>query len=125
MPSSFLSLKLALKLHPARRLSADTSACVINNFLLTHAISNEFFLNFRGLRRSAIMNLNDVGSLNAEICKLEKEISTLRIERKALFFIATCGISYAVLRFSPLAATILIIVSFAFCFMANIITGEH
>jgi len=71
------------------------------------------------------MNLNDVGSLNAEICKLEKEISTLRIERKALFFIATCGISYAVLRFSPLAATILIIVSFAFCFMANIITGEH
>ena len=71
------------------------------------------------------MNLIDVGSLDAEICKLEKEISTLRIERKALFFIATCGISYAVLRFSPLAATILIIVSFAFCFMANIITGEH
>ena len=71
------------------------------------------------------MKLNDVGSLNAEICKLEKEISTLRIERKALFFIATCGISYAVLRFSPLAATILIIVSFSFCFMANIITGEH
>jgi len=71
------------------------------------------------------MNLNDVGSLNAEICKLEKEISTLRIERKALFFIATCGISYAVLRFSPLAATILIIVSFAFCFIANIITGEQ
>ena len=71
------------------------------------------------------MNLKDVGSLNAEICKLEKEISTLRIERKALFFIATCGISYAVLRFSPLAATILIIVSFSFCFTANIITGEH
>ena len=71
------------------------------------------------------MNLNDVGSLNAEICKLEKEISTLRIERKALFFIATCGISYAVLRFSPLAATIFLIVSFSFCFLANIITGEH
>ena len=71
------------------------------------------------------MNLNDVGSLNAEICKLEKEISALRIERKVLFFIATCGISYAVLRFSPLAATILLIVSFSFCFMVNIITGEH
>ena len=71
------------------------------------------------------MNLNDVGSLNAEICKLEKEISALRIERKVLFFIATCGISYAVLGFSPLAATILLIVSFSFCFMANVITGEH
>jgi len=72
-----------------------------------------------------MMNSNDIGSLNAEICKLKKEISILRIERNALFFIATCGISYAVLRFSPLAATILIIVSFSFCFMANIITGEH
>ena len=71
------------------------------------------------------MNSNDMGSLNAEICKLKKEVSTLRIERKALFFIATCGISYAVLRFSPLAATISLIGSFSFCFMANIITGEH
>ena len=71
------------------------------------------------------MNSNDMGSLNAEICKLKKEVSTLRIERKALFFIATCGISYAVLRFSPLAATILLIGSFSFCFMVNIITGEH
>ena len=71
------------------------------------------------------MNSNDIGSLNAEICKLKKEISTLRIERKALFFVATGGISYAVLQFSPLAATILLIVSFSFCFMANIITGER
>ena len=71
------------------------------------------------------MNSSDIGSLNAEICKLKKEISTLRIERKALFFIATCGISYAVLRFFPLAATILLIVSFSFCFMAKFITGEH
>ena len=71
------------------------------------------------------MNSNDIGSLNAEICKLKKEISTLRIERKALFFIATCGISYAVLRFSPLAVTILLIVSFSFYFIANIVTGEH
>ncbi len=71
------------------------------------------------------MNSNDIGSLNAEICKLKKEISTLRIERKALFFIATCGISYAVLRFSPLAVTILLIVSFSFWFIANIVMGEH
>ena len=71
------------------------------------------------------MNSNDIGSLNAEICKLKKEISVLRIERKALFFIATCGISYAVLRFSPLAATILLIVSFSFWFIANIVMGEH
>ena len=71
------------------------------------------------------MNPNDIGSLNAEICKLKKEISTLRIERKALFFIAICGISYAVLRFSPLAVTILLIVSFSFWFIANIVMGEH
>ena len=71
------------------------------------------------------MNSNDIGSLNAESFKLKKEISTLSIDRKALFFIATCGISVAVLRFSPLAATILLIVSFSFCFVANIITGEH
>ena len=71
------------------------------------------------------MNSNDIGSLNAEIFKLKKEISTLRIERKTLFFIATCGISYAVLRFSPLAATILLIVSLSFCFIANVIIGEH
>jgi hypothetical protein len=82
-------------------------------------------MDFRRLRRDAIMNSNDIGSLNAEISELKKEISALRIERKALFFIATCGISYAVLRFSPLAATILLIVSFSFCFMENIIKGEN
>jgi hypothetical protein len=82
-------------------------------------------MNFGRLRRDAIMNSNDIGSVNAEISELKKEISSLRIERKALFFIATCGISYAVLRFSPLAATILLIVSFSFCFMANIIKGEN
>ena len=71
------------------------------------------------------MNSNDIDFLNAEISELKKEISALRIERKALFFIATCGISYAVLRFSPLAATILLIVSLSFCFIANVIIGEH
>ena len=71
------------------------------------------------------MNSNDIGLLNAEISELKKEISTLKIERTALFFISTCGISYAVMRFSPLAATILLIVSFSFCFMANIIKSEH
>ena len=71
------------------------------------------------------MNSNDIDFLNAEVSELKKEISALRIERKALFFIATCSISYAVLRFFPLAATILLIVSFSFCFMTNIIKGEH
>ena len=70
------------------------------------------------------MKSNDIGSLSAEISGLKKEICALRIERKALFFIATCGISYAVLQFSPLAASILLIVSFSFCFMANIIKGD-
>jgi hypothetical protein len=41
-----------------------------------------------------------------------------------LFFIASCGISNAVLQFSLLAAVILIVVSFSFCFLEDIIKGE-
>ena len=70
------------------------------------------------------MNSNDIGLLNAEINVLKKEVSTLKIERRALFFISTCGISYAALQFSPLAATILLVVSFSFCFLGNIVKGE-
>ena len=70
------------------------------------------------------MNSNELGSLNTQISELKKEVSTLKIERKALFFIATCGISYAALQFSPLAATILLVVSFSFCFLENIVKGE-
>ena len=71
------------------------------------------------------MNSNELGLLNTQISELKKEVSTLKIERKALFFIATCGISYAAHQFSPLAATILLVVSFSFCFLENIVKGEQ
>lgn len=70
------------------------------------------------------MNSNDIGLLRTEMNELKKEVSTLKIERKALFFIATCGISYAALRFAPLASTILLVVSFSFCFLENIVKGK-
>ena len=70
------------------------------------------------------MNSNELGLLNTKIKELRHEVSTLRIERKALFFMATCGIAYAVLQFAPLASTILLVVSFSFCFLENIVKGE-
>ena len=69
-------------------------------------------------------NYNSTGSLTEEINKLHKEISVLKSERKVLFFIASCGISNALLQFSLLAAVILIVVSFSFCFLEDIIKGE-
>ena len=69
-------------------------------------------------------NYNNTGSLTAQIDKLHKEVSALKSERKVLFFIASCGISNAVLQFSLLAAVILIVVSFSFCFLEDIIKGE-
>ena len=70
------------------------------------------------------MHSIELSLLNTQISELKKEVSTLKIERKVLFFIATCGISYAVVQFSPLAATILLVVSFSFCFLENIVRGE-
>ena len=69
-------------------------------------------------------NYNRTGSLTAQIDKLQKEVSVLKSERKVLFFIASCGISNALLQFSLLAAVILIVVSFSFCFLEDIIKGE-
>jgi hypothetical protein len=69
-------------------------------------------------------NYNSTGSPTAQIDKLHKEVSALKSERKVLFFIASCGISNAVLQFSLLAAVILIVVSFSFCFLEDIIKGE-
>ena len=69
-------------------------------------------------------NYNSTGSLTEEIDKLHKEVSVLKSERKVLFFIASCGISNALLQFSLLAAVILIVVSFSFCFLEDIIKGE-
>jgi len=64
------------------------------------------------------------GQLTTQIDELKKEISALKIERKALFFISSCGISYAVLQFSSLAAIILFVVSFSLCFLEDIVKGE-
>ena len=69
-------------------------------------------------------NYKNTGLLTAQIEELHKEVRTLKNERKVLFFIASCGISYAVLQFSPLAAIILVVVSFSFCFLEDIIKGE-
>ena len=66
----------------------------------------------------------NIGPLTTQIDELRKEVSTLKIERKALFFVATCGISYAVFEFSLLAAIILLVVSFSFCFLEGIVKGE-
>ena len=67
---------------------------------------------------------NEAGSLTAQIDELNKEVCVLKNERKVLFFIASGGISYAVLQYSPLAAIILIVISFSFCFLEDIVKGE-
>jgi hypothetical protein len=41
-----------------------------------------------------------------------------------LFFIALCGVSYAVLQFAPVAAIVLFVVSFALCFLEDILKGK-
>ena len=63
----------------------------------------------------------NISPLTAQIDELRKEVSNIKIERGALFFVATCGISFAVFEFSRLAASILIVVSFSFCFLESIV----
>ena len=63
----------------------------------------------------------NISPLTAQIDELRKEVSTLKIERGALFFVATCGISFAVFEFSHLATSILLVVSFSFCFLESIV----
>ena len=62
--------------------------------------------------------------LATQIDELKKEVSALKRERKVLFFIALCGVSYAVLQFSLVAATVLLVVSFSLCFLEDIVKGE-
>ena len=69
-------------------------------------------------------NYTNTGPLIKQLEELEKEVSTLKIERKALFFISSCGISFAVLQFSLLAAIILFVVSFSFCFLEDLVKGR-
>ena len=68
--------------------------------------------------------LPNTGQLTTQIDELKKEVSALKRERKALFFIALCGISYAVLQFAPVAAIVLFVVSFSLCFLEDILEGE-
>ena len=68
--------------------------------------------------------LQNTGQLNTQIDELKKEVSALKSERKALFFIALCGVSYAVLQFAPVAAIVLFVVSFSLCFLEDIVKGK-
>ena len=69
-------------------------------------------------------NYQNTGQLTTQIDELKKEVGALKKERKALFFIASCGISYAVLQFSHVAAIIMLVVSFSLCFLDDIVKGE-
>ena len=66
----------------------------------------------------------NTGQLTTQIDELKKEVSALKRERKALFFIALCGISYALLQFAPVAAIVLFVVSFSLCFLEDIVKGK-
>ena len=68
--------------------------------------------------------LPNTGQLTTQIDELKKEVSALKRERKALFFIALCGVSYAVLQFAPVAAIVLFVVSFSLCYLEDIVKGE-
>ena len=68
--------------------------------------------------------LQNTGQLTTQIDELKKEVSALKKESKALFFIALCGVSYAVLQFAPVAAVVLFVVSFSLCFLDDIVNGE-
>ena len=68
--------------------------------------------------------LQNTGHLTTQIDELKKEVSALKRERKALFFIAVCGVSYAVLQFAPVAAIVLFVVSFSLCYLEDIVKGE-
>ena len=59
-----------------------------------------------------------------QIDELKKEVSALKRERKGLYFIALCGVSYAVLQFAPVAAIVLFVVSFSLCFLEDIVKSE-
>ena len=68
--------------------------------------------------------LQKTGQLTTQIDELKKEVSPQKRDRKALFFIALCGVSYAVLQFAPVAAIVLFVVPFSLCFLEDIVKGE-
>ena len=67
--------------------------------------------------------LQNTGHLTTQIDELKKEVSALKREKGA-FFIALCGVSYAVLQFAPIAAIVLFVASFLLCFLEDIVKGE-
>ena len=68
--------------------------------------------------------LPNTSQLTTQIDELKEEVTALKKERKTLFFIALCGVSYAVLQFAPVAAIVLFVVSFSLCFLEDIVQGE-
>jgi len=68
--------------------------------------------------------LQNTSQLTTQIDELKKEVSALKREIKALFFIALCGVSYAMLQFAPVAAIVLFVVSFSLCFLEDIVKGK-
>ena len=93
-------------------------------FLVAHALSICIGNNFRIKRPQAMYKFQNIGQLTTQIDELKKEVSALKRERKVLFFIALCGVSYAVLQFAPVAAIVLFVVSFSLCFLEDIVKGE-
>ena len=69
-------------------------------------------------------NYQNTGQLTTQIDELKKEVSALKRDRKVLFFIALCGVSYLMLQFAPVAAIVLFVVSFSLCFLEDIVKGE-
>ena len=92
--------------------------------LVTHALILELESSIGYGIGTQMHNYENKGQLTTQIDELKKEVSDLKIERKALFFIASCGISYAVLQISYLAAIILFVVSFSLCFLEDIVKGK-
>ena len=70
-----------------------------------------------------MLKYQNTGQLTNQIDELKKEVSALKRGRKARLFISVCGISYAVLQFSPVAAAVMLVVSFSLCFLEDIVKG--
>ena len=119
----FSRSKLAVTLLRVLWLSADTSACVINDFWWRMPWVLELKSSL-GLGNARYAELSKQKAINHSNWWIKKGSHRLKIEWKAPFFIASCGISYAVLQFSSLAAFILFVVSFSLCSLEDIVKGE-
>ena len=91
---------------------------------MAHALSECIGNNFRIKRPQAMYKFQNISQLTTQIDELKKEVSTVKKERKVLFFIALCGVSHAVLQLAPVAAIVLFVASFSLCFLEDIVKGE-